>query len=197
MRSSLYGGICPGIQWLVNYQGGAGTGGSLAPAADTPTWTRTLTGTGVEAVTACVLSTDIDGAGSLVYNLAESIATDAGALLEAFVTVRGTMSTAGTGLRLVLQTATQAYVAWLRPGGLNLDGLANVALDLTGGFHQVRLLGRGASAALVVAGAVVQTGAPGVVASSLLGFGIPAQTGVIGADWTCVRARLLTPDEVF
>jgi hypothetical protein len=196
MANALFGGICPGISWLAQYAGGAGSGASVLPDDDTPAWTKAEAGDAVDAVTSCVLATDLDGTGGLTYTLAQDLAAGDGAMIEAFLQVSGDLSAPDSGLRLVLCTATQAYAAWIHSGGLNLDGEANVALDMSN-WRNVRLMGRGATCALAVDGVIVQVGPAGVAAASSVEFGIPTQTGVIGADWVEVRARALSRYETF
>jgi hypothetical protein len=197
MDSSLFGGICPGIDWTAQYTGGAGSGGSVFPEDDTPAWTKAEAGDVVASAVSCVLATDLEGTGGLTYTLAQDLAAGEGAYLEAFLQVSGDLSAPDSGLRLVLCTAEEAYAAWIHSGGLNIDGEANVALDMSN-WRNVRLMGRGASCALAVDGVVVQLGPKtGVATASYVEFGIPTQTGVIGADWREIRSRRLSRYETF
>ena len=196
--SPLYGGIhLPADDWSVVYD--CLTGGvSVEPDAHTQAWTKAETGTVVSAASNGMfnLATAAHTDGCL-YTFADTdFSTDEGVLIEALLYMDSSASSADMGAALGIEAGENAAVAYLRTGGLNLDGMENVAVDLTG-WHWVRVALQGDELRVYVDDLLVQSSyAPSYVTCNKRAlFGIIANDGPADVTWRYVRARRLALEE--
>jgi hypothetical protein len=197
--SPLYGGIhLPADNWSVVYDC-LGDDVSVEPDAHAQAWTKAETGTVVKAAANGMfsLATAAHSDGCL-YTFADTdFSTDEGVLIEALLYMDSSASSADMGAALGIEAGENAAVAYLRTGGLNLDGLANVAVDLTG-WHWLRVALQGDEVRVYVDDLLAQSGyAPSYVTCNKKAlFGIIANDGPADVTWRYVRARCFDLGEV-
>ena len=144
------------------------------------------------AVVRGVVSIDaLPDVGSIYYELAHAISPFPGGRLEARVRVMAAASAPGAGLKLDVRDGVHEYAVWIRPGGLNLAGAAEIPCDNTA-WVTIRLLTRNGWARLFRNGAFLGQ-AEGVAnaAASGLAFGSPAGLTdcIADLDWLRYRTR--------
>jgi len=140
--------------WLVYYRG------AVDPDADSPAWTETLSGTVTHSSDGDVFTIVDDSDDEHLYYASPTQATldsAVGSILEAKVRVSVGGSGANRGAALSIFDGTRQYTAWLRSDGVNIDGEANVAINMTP-WRRVKLVGRGDGCQLFIDGDIQQTG---------------------------------------
>jgi len=155
----LYGGdisvLTPNI-WLVWYQG------DVQPDIDTPAWTEFLVGDITHGPTSGIfmIIDNIGPTGYLFYEIADEVATLSnyvGTVIESRMRIIDSTGHEGQGTALCIFDGTYKFIAWIREGGVNIDGEADVAIDMTQ-WRQVRFEAQGTVAKLYVDGQLQQTG---------------------------------------
>lgn len=141
-------------RWLLWYKGTS----DVTPDADTPAWTKHATGTATGVNAADLLTTTAAaGANSIFYSYQDATT---GKEIEAKLQITSSGTGLNTGACLALWNGTWQFVVWLRATGLNIDGQAEVAIDLSTDAHRVRLQHDGATCHVWVDGAWQQSGGP-------------------------------------
>lgn len=196
--SPLYGGIhVPADNWSVVYDC-LTDGASVEPDAHTQAWTKSETGTVVKAATNGMfsLATAAHTDGCLYTFEDLDYSTDDGVLIEAMLYMDSSASSADLGAILGIEAGENAAVAYLRASGLNLDGLADVAFDLTG-WHWVKVALQGDEIRLFVDDMLVQSdyNPSYATCNKQVLFGIKANEGPADLVWRYVRARVFETGE--
>ena len=195
----LYGGIhLPADNWSVVYD--CLTGGvSVEPDSHTQAWTKAETGTVVKAAANGMFSmATCSHVPGCPYHFGDTdFSTDEGVLAEAMLYMDASPASADFGAALGIEAGENAVVAYLRTGGLNLDGLANVAFDLSN-WHWVKVALQGDEIRLYVDGQLVQSNyaASYATCNKRVLFGIIANEGPADVTWRYVRARRFETGEV-
>lgn len=142
-------------RWLVWYKGTS----DVTPDADTPAWVKHVAGsaTGVNATDLLTTTAAAGGTHSIYYDY-QSAST--GKEAEAKLRVVSSGTGLNTGACLALFDGTWQFVVWLRATGLNIDGQAEVAIDLSTVAHRVRLQHDGTTCHVWVDGQWQQSGGP-------------------------------------
>ncbi len=167
------------------------------PDAATPAWTKVEAGSPAASVSSSLLSLVTDAASeSIYYVLAEAGLSNArGTMVEARLRVNSSTATANEGAALSIRDGTHQFTAWLRAGGLNIEGGSDLACTLSTGLHVVRFTARGDACRLYVDGNLRAMGTScGDTADQEVSFGsyaegtqTPAQSS---SDWDFVRAMI-------
>ncbi len=142
--------------WNVVYDG------DVLPASDTPTWTKSSSGTVGESTDGSTLTlTDDTDAEYVYYTLAVTGLSDAvRTVLEGRLKVtEPDGQDTNTGLQMSIFTGTYQYTAWLRSDGVNIDGLADVSIDMST-WRRVRLVAQSGGVNLYIDGDLRQRGGP-------------------------------------
>lgn len=147
-----------GTSWLADYEA-AGNG---LPSADVPPWTEYQAGGATQAVAGGTLTVTAAAAGDWLFNYValDGLEATAGTLVEARLRVASSGGGANTGACLAVFDGQYLSVAWLRAGGLNVDGSESVAATLSDAWHRVAMHVLGVTVRVYVDGELVQTGAP-------------------------------------
>jgi len=153
----LYGGAMPVEDiWLVWYQG------DVQPDIDTPAWTEFLLGNITHGPTAGIfmIIDNVGPTGYLFYEIAAEVATLSnyvGTIIESRMRIIDSTGHEGQGTALCIFDGVYKFIAWIREGGVNIDGEVDVAIDMTQ-WRQVKFEAQGAEAKLYVDGQLRQTG---------------------------------------
>lgn len=150
-----YGDELPDRSWLVLYPA------DYLPDASDPVWTEFLSGPVVHAVAGSIFTiTDTLGAAGYLYYEYDLpvLNTTQGAVVEARVKIVASDGGENQGAALSLFDGAYQYAVWMRLAGINLDGAANVAADMST-FRLVRLTTQGGYCHLYLDGEH-QQGAP-------------------------------------
>lgn len=154
-------------------------------------WTKTLVGSAQAAVTRSILTiTDAAAADGLCYGLTiPDFDYETGCIVEAIVRVTASSSGADEGLCLLIGNGEAQYRAWLRAGGVNIDGYANVAQAMTDWRHVI-LAADGVDCSLLIDHNMLQTGhLASLTDAREVRFGTLAGYGTATADVRWIRAR--------
>jgi len=153
----IYDGVLPIVDiWLVWYDG------IVPPDIDTPAWTEFLLGSITHGSTAGIfmIIDNIGPTGYLFYEIAAEVATIdnyVGTVIESRMRIIDSTGHEGQGTALSICDGVYKFVAWIREDGVNIDGEADVAIDMTQ-WRQVRFEAQGIIARLYVDGELQQTG---------------------------------------
>ena len=153
----IYDGVLPTVDiWLVWYDG------IVPPDIDTPAWTEFLLGGITHGSTAGIfmIIDNIGPTGYLFYEIAAEVATIdnyVGTVIESRMRIIDSTGYEGQGTALCICDGVYKFVAWMREAGVNIDGEADVAIDMTQ-WRQVRFEAQGITARLYVDGELQQTG---------------------------------------
>jgi len=198
-RSPLYGGNqLPSNLWSVIYDCVTG-GASVEPDAHAQAWAKAAVGSPVMSATNGMfsLATALASDGCLYSYDVAGFDTWEGAYLDAQVFVPVGASGSDCGAIIELDLGDAGVAAFLRPDGLNLMGMVNVARDMTR-WRFVRLGLQGAEARLWVDGALVQSGGLSYLTTAKRAcFGVAPDRGPVTAVWSYVRARRFWGGEAF
>lgn len=141
-------------QFLVWYTG------DVLPTADDPAWSAELAGTAAEAVSGGLLTVTADAAGeSLLYVFAApTLSNTRGTTVECNVQIASSDSASNQGSALCIMDGAYQFVVWLRAGGLNVDGAADVPCTLSDRKHRIKFHAKGGGCRVEVDGLLRQTG---------------------------------------
>jgi hypothetical protein len=150
--TQVFGGVLAPYEWLVDYEADA------LPQNDAVPWTETLEAPVSAAVASGALSV-VNVAGNAAWRFWElpvpSLDDAVGTWLQAQVRVTADVAGVNQGMVLAIFDGTYQYLAWLRADGVNLDGEADVAVDMTD-WRRVTFLAQGGRCWLLVDGEQVQ-----------------------------------------
>lgn len=196
--SPLYGQTgLPSGEWLVWYDA-VDSGALVDPDAEGSPWTEHLTGSVVHATDdiAIFSMADLLEVTALYYDYGiTGFDNTIGTILEARVKVDICPGAADQGVLLALDDGTVQFRVWLRADGLNIDGRAHQALDMTQWRH-VRLAMKGTDTSVYVDEVLIDNGFfSALTALQKCTFGTVVGLGTATTDWRWVRARAMRPYE--
>ena len=139
--------------WLVHYRG------DVQPDSDTPAWTEVLSGTVTHTTDGDVftITDDTDAEYLFYYYTATTLDNSTGAVFEAKVRIPSSTGAANRGAAMTISDGTRQHVAWLRSGGVNIDGEDDVTVNMTI-WRRVKLVGKGDGCQLFIDGDLRQAG---------------------------------------
>jgi hypothetical protein len=187
----MYGGMLPvNDDWDASWNG-VDAGAVVKPDEQSDAWTEHQAGSGAATLDGAILETNTPSSSDGMYyeKTVSALTYAAGAVFDARVLVEASSGEVDTGVLLCINAGECQHRLWLRTDGLNIDGFAEVAYELTG-WHRIRVATYGIDTRVYLDDNLVAEGhLSALTETSSVLFGSVSGHGYGTAQWQYVRAR--------
>lgn len=187
----------PSGEWLVWYDA-VESGAIVDPDGEGNPWTEHLTGAVVHATDdiGVFSMADLAGITGLYYDYTVTgFDNSIGSILDVRMKVDASTSGADQGVLLAIDDGTVQFRVWVRADGLNIDGRAHQAVDMTQ-WRNVRLAMKGVDTSVYIDDTLIDNGFfSALTAVERVIFGTVVGFGTATTDWRWARARAMRPYE--